>query len=79
MICFITNFLREGEADILSPVKHETLVIRSLEGRLIEQVAPPAAGWSHADLERQADRLAHKTRMGADAYLGSSWVGSTEV
>ncbi|QEA38623.1 hypothetical protein FGL86_05705 [Pistricoccus aurantiacus] len=79
MICFITDFLREGEPDILSSVKHETLVIRSLEGRLIELIAPPPAGWSHAALEKQAARLAPRTRMGADAYLGASWVGGTEV
>lgn len=78
MICFITD-IQEGEGDILRPVKHEPLVIRSLEGRLIERVAPPPAGWSHADLQKQASRLDPKTRMGADAYLGASWVGSTEV
>lgn len=78
MIKFVTD-MREGEIDILSPVMHEALLISSLDGDMIEQIKAPAAGWTHDALEAHAERLIPKTVRGAVAFLGSSWVGSTEV
>lgn len=78
MICFITD-IREGEMDILSPVKHEPLLVLGLDGGLIDQVIAPASGWTHDALIAQGERLTPKTKEGADAFLGSVWVGGTEV
>lgn len=78
MIFFITNIL-EGENDILSSIKNEILYIVSLDGILMEKITPPEQGWTHSLLEKQAKILEHKTSLGADAFIGSKWVGSTEV
>ena len=79
MVKFITD-MQEGEIDILSPVKHETLIIKTLDGELIREIDPPAAGgWTHEALCNQAELLDSETELGAEAYLGSCWVGSTEV
>lgn len=78
VICFITD-IREGEMDILSPVKHEPLLILGLDGGLIDQVLAPASGWTHDALIAQGERLTPKTKQGAEAFLGSVWVGGTEV
>lgn len=78
VICFITD-IREGEMDILSPVKHEPLLVLGLDGGLIDQVLAPASGWTHDALVTQGERLTPKTKQGADAFLGAVWVGGTEV
>lgn len=78
MICFVTD-VWEGEPDILQAVRGESLQVYDLDGGLIGTIPAPADGWGHDALECQAERLALKTRDGADAYLGSQWVGSTEV
>lgn len=78
MITFITDE-RAGELVILEPVYKEDLKVVDLEGRLIEVVEAPRKGWTHQVLQSTAERLAVKTSKGAEAYLGDSWVGSTEV
>jgi len=78
VICFITD-IREGEMDILSPVKHEPLLVLGLDGGLIDQVLAPASGWTHDALVTQGERLTPKTKQGAEAFLGAVWVGGTEV
>lgn len=79
MICFITD-IRTGEKDILTPVKHKTLTITSLDGADIDSFDSPKSGWSHDGLVGIAEKLAPRAATtGADAYLGGIWVGSTEV
>lgn len=75
MITYIAD-VRPGEPDILGPVRHGTLSIRSLEGVLLAKCRPPKEGWSIDSLVIvQPVGIAH----GAEAYIESVWVGSTEV
>ena len=78
MIYFVTD-RRPGERDILPGVAHEPLSVTSLDGSLITTTQPPPGGWTHDRLQEEAQRLADATRDGADAWLGTTWVGSTEV
>lgn len=78
MLTFITDVL-PGEIDILSVVRHETLTIRSLDDDHIASFDAPPAGWTHARLCELARQTADQTTDGADAYLGGTWVGGTEV
>lgn len=77
-ICFVTD-VRPGEKDILNPVRLEPLHIFGLNDELIDTIQPPVDGWTHAALLAQAESLAPRITQGACAYLGSQWVGSTEV
>jgi len=75
MIYYITDQTK-GEPDILTPVRHETLIIRTLGGAEIFRHQAPQVGWTHDQLITvQPD----DNGEGSDAYLGASWVGSTEV
>ncbi len=79
MIHFVTDIC-DGEPDILGPVHSESLTVKTLDGELIECVPSPSGGWTHLSLEIEAEMLAQKTdSSGANAFLGPSWVGSTEV
>ena len=78
MIYFITD-RRPGEPDILPSLVHQPLRITSLDGAPIRTIQPPTDGWTHDRLEREARNLAEITKNGADAWLGTTWVGSTEV
>ena len=77
MIHFVTD-RRPGESDILPGVAHHPLSVTRLDGALIATIEPPAGGWTHELLEQEAERLREDTRVGADAWLGTTWVGSTE-
>ena len=75
MITYITD-QREGEPDILTPVRHDSLIIRTLGGVEILRQKAPQDGWTHDLLTTvQPD----DSGEGSEAYLGASWVGSTEV
>lgn len=78
MITFITDVL-ERETDILDQVKNEYLLVLGLDGSLLESIPAPDKGWTHVALEEQAQLLRPKTRLGAEAFVGKQWVGSTEV
>jgi len=78
MITFITD-IQEGETDILAPVKTEELTIQDLEATMIAKIPAPIGGWTHRNLESLSRSIAGKTRRGANAFLGSSWIGGTEV
>jgi len=78
MITFITDRL-PNEPEILLPLKHLPLQVRTLENEPIARFDPPENGWTHDDLMETARRIDDLTVMGADAYLGDDWVGSTEV
>jgi hypothetical protein len=77
-ISFITD-VQKGEPDILKPVRYEHLRILDLDDAIISVSPAPLGGWEHKLLVVEADNIAAKTNFGANAYLGSTWVGSTEV
>jgi hypothetical protein len=70
---------RPGEPEILSTVMHAVFEIRSLDGEVLKAVNAPSTGWTHELLVAIAVEHAAITRCGADGYLGTQWVGSTEV
>lgn len=78
MITFVTD-TKEGETDLLGDTRKQPLVVLALDGSLITEIGPPLNGWTHEALENQANILSQKTRQGAEAFLGNTWVGSTEV
>lgn len=67
---------RLGEPDILTPVKHSRLIIKSLEGHEIYSQEAPDDGWTH---ERLSKVQPEGMQYGADAYLENEWIGSTEI
>lgn len=70
---------RPGEPDILSSVMHAVFEIRSLGGEILKVVDAPSTGWTYELLMSVAVQQEAITSVGADAYLGGQWVGSTEV
>ncbi|HAZ6178585.1 TPA: hypothetical protein J8G71_004956 [Escherichia coli] len=67
---------RPGEPDILTPVKHSRLIIKSLEGNEIYNQKAPDGGWTHELLSKvQPEGM----QDGANAYLENQWIGSTEI
>ncbi len=79
MLTFITDQQR-NEPDILSPVKHCSLFLLSLEGQFLARYEAPHTGWTHQAL-CQMNTLFEPawTYCGVDAFLGEQWVGSTEI
>lgn len=80
MIKFITDIQNEREPDILTPNKHHSLLIISLEGQLLKSIQPPKLGWTHEILCSLNGEFPEQwLTCGADAYLLEQWVGSTEI
>ena len=63
----------------LEPLKHATLVIRDLCGSALWSAHTPRAGWTHELLQQEADRRRPFNGNGANAYLSSHRIGSTEA
>ncbi|OEF63577.1 hypothetical protein OAA_13915 [Vibrio cyclitrophicus 1F175] len=80
MIKFITDIKHPDEPDILTPYKRKPLLIISLEGQLLQRFEPPLDGWTHDALCAVNESCSSSINdLGADAFLGKQWVGSTEV
>lgn len=77
-ITFITDQIG-NEPDLITQVAHEPLIVRSLRGESIARINAPRRGWTHEALCKAALSLEFKTMNGAEAFLGTRWVGSTEV
>jgi hypothetical protein len=73
VITFITD-IQSNEPDILEEIKMEKLRVLSLSGLSLLVIPAPTGGWSHASLV-QLCQLPDE----ADAFLGTTWIGSTEV
>lgn len=78
MITFVTDVL-PGERAFPTQIFQEPLRITDLDGNLVKTVSTPKSGWTHEKLMQMALEFDCLTRDGADAMLGSTWVGSTEV
>ena len=78
MIRFWTD-RRPGEPDILAPLKDATLVVTAIGGDSLYMSTAPADGWTRERLQEKARGLAILTADGANAWLGTELVGSTEV
>lgn len=86
MLTFVTDrqTRRDGslEPDLLAGHRLAPLRIVTLDGVPITQVLPESP-WTHGRLTDLVPGLltmfGAQLEQGADAYLGSQWVGSTEV
>jgi hypothetical protein len=72
--------IRLGEPDILAGHEHDTLEVRALFGETVIFI-PPTSAWTHKQL---TDAVAlYQPRIeelgAADFYLGTQFIGSTEV
>lgn len=77
---FITD-IRDGEVPILDSDNTEALVFKSLDGTIITTITP-AEPWTHDALERlDLNEILGPNfhREGVDAFIGTQWVGGTEV
>ncbi|EGN7773916.1 hypothetical protein K2B15_004894 [Salmonella enterica subsp. enterica serovar Muenster] len=75
MLTYITD-IKAGEPDILTPLKHYPLVIRSLDGAELHMQNAPEQGWTYDTLRAVQPEGVNDE---ADAYLNEHWIGSTEV
>lgn len=72
--------LRPGEPDILTPVRHESLVVRVKSHSATHvRIPSPPAGWTHEGLMESASGVHLPIEEPVDAFLGDVWIGSTEV
>ena len=78
MIQFWTD-RRPGEPDILAPLKDATLVVTAIGGYSLYMSTAPDGGWTHERLQEKARALSILTADGANAWLGTELVGSTEI
>lgn len=71
--------LHLAEPDLLVGHEHDALIITGPDGEELQQVQPPATGWTHDLLES----IDYNTIAPFcwDAYLGSlaHWIGSSET
>ncbi|QGQ72499.1 hypothetical protein [Halomonas sp. PA16-9] len=81
-ITFVTD-QSPGEPDILQGVQLQPLLIRPLGSSQVLLRVLPSGPWTHDALVETGrgieQMLATEIEQGVDAYLGSRWVGSTEV
>lgn len=79
MLKFVTD-RRPGEPDILAGLEHENLIIKNIEGHPILILAA-SEPWTHESLTGlDLDQMLGETLdFGASAYLGDTWIGSTEI
>lgn len=72
--------VRPGETDILAGHESDPFEIRSLQGKVLISI-PATTPWTHEGLVEAVSQ--HRDLIddafGADYYLGTQWVGSTEV
>lgn len=72
----VTRPLHYSEPDLLFGCEQQPLVVKNLDGKEICRIDSPSSGWSHAELE-SIDYYSFSPEW--DVYLGSQWVGSSEV
>ena len=78
MIHLVTD-VRPGEPDILTPVRHDPLRVTAEDGQLVHAAPAPPGGWTHDTLAAATRSPGIADAAPADAYLGGTWIGSTEV
>lgn len=81
-ITFVTD-QRPGEPDLLSGHQLEALTIMDLDRSKVLLRILPSGPWTHEALVETGDGIAQmlpqEIENGVEAFLGSQWVGGTEV
>ena len=81
MITYITD-IKDGEKDILERIKFKPLnIIKNDIKDPIKVILPPELGWTTESLFETNKELEHLVTPEdvLDAYVGETWVGSTEI
>lgn len=78
MIHLVTD-VRPGEPDILTSVRHEPLLVTADNGRVVHTAPAPTGVWTHETLAAATSSPRITEAGPADAYLGGTWIGSTEA
>jgi hypothetical protein len=65
------------EPDLLAGNEHKTVTIKDLSGTELASIKPVSTGWTHDKL--LAIDIDSMAPYGWDVYLGSEWIGSSEV
>jgi len=73
----ITRPINPREPDLLIGFECLALIIHDLDGNEVATVSAPSGRWTHDELE-SLDLYSYSP-YGWDAYLGTNWVGSSEV
>lgn len=73
---YYLSYSRPGVQAPLSGIEHERLVIKSFDGSIIYSQEAPENGWTH-DLLKNVQPV--ELMDVADAYLGETLIGSTEI
>jgi len=68
--------LNDSEPDLLVGNEQKTLVITNLDKKELHRVAASNNGWTHDELE-SINYYGISSEW--EAYLGSQWIGSSEV
>lgn len=72
----VTRPLNDGEPDLLFGKECCDLCFYGGDGkRKIAVYKPPLGGWTHNALEA----VSHPEQMPWDAFLGTQWIGSSEI
>lgn len=74
-LTFITD-VKNGEPDILKPIKEQELTLYSESG-IILTVNAPKGGWTHDLLVQLYSHIKFVTEV--NAKVAGVWIGSTEV
>ena len=81
-IKLIAQAARAGERDLLTGNEQAAFLLKDLSGTVLAEIAPRDP-WTHEALFALIDRAeivrTVAQRGGADAYLGTVWIGGTEV
>ena len=82
MIKIITD-IKGSEPDILTAYQLGDLVVKSGREQVIFRADAPPQGWTTERLQQVCDEYCRETVETSfdviDAYVGTQWVGSTEV
>ena len=73
----VSRPLNHNEPDLLIGNEHQCLIIKDLDSNVVAKIHAPHSGYTH-DLLESVDYFAHSPD-GWEAYLGSVWIGSSEV
>jgi len=80
MITIVTD-IKHGEPDVLKPIQKEDLYLKDLDDGVIFRMSPIDGSWTHESLVVTVEQICKGCPCdnGADAFLGNTWIGSTEV
>jgi hypothetical protein len=67
------------EPDLLEGNESNDLIIYDLDGIELERHISPIGKWTHDLLDQFSTQFNIRLKLGWDAYLGESWIGSSEV